>query len=318
MSTVRTSTLLYRPSLSIWTARRKDKSESLKVNKAAGAIDGAANVNKQLLPDNAELLAIQKWATGFRTWVYDTTLPWDDTGWRIGRVERHMDFMAEIGDRLSFGDGLVEAFVNKYDAAVEDARFKLNTMFDQSDYPVAGAIRRRFNFSIDCSVLPNAEDFRVVDGVTHAEADRLVANAQRDVESRIEVAMAEAHNRLYEVVAKMANTLQQYGDKTIKKFNDSLVGNIADLVKIMPALNLTNDPKLADLARQAQELTQYDMAMLRKDDSVRSAAISEATALAARFKSFIESEEIASAVVVEEAKTTPVDDIDVILVDWES
>jgi hypothetical protein len=44
----------------------------------------------------------------------------------------------------------------------------------------------------------------------------------------------------------MANTLEQYGNKTVKKFNDSLVDNIAKIVSVMPALNLTNDRTFAD------------------------------------------------------------------------
>src|SRR6185503_20341780 len=100
MDMFRNSMILYRPSLSVWTARKKDKDESEKVNTSAGAVAGAANVHKALLPDSAELQAVQKWATSFRTWVYTNTLPWDDAGGRVARVEKHMDFMQEVGDRL--------------------------------------------------------------------------------------------------------------------------------------------------------------------------------------------------------------------------
>src|ERR1700744_3470068 len=103
MSQFRNSMMLYRPSLSCWTARKKDKDQSAKANKDAGAVEGAANVYKALLPDCAELMAVQKWATSFRSWVYATTLPWDDMGGRVAKVERHMDFMTEAGDRIRAG-----------------------------------------------------------------------------------------------------------------------------------------------------------------------------------------------------------------------
>lgn len=286
MSRYRNSTLLYRPSLSIWTARKKDKNETVKVNTNAGATVGAANVNKQLLPDSPELLAIQKWATGFRTWVYQTTLPWDDSGWRIGRVERHMDFMSEVGDRITAGDLLVDAFVANYATSVEEARFKLSVMFDPMDYPTPGSVRSKFSFSVDCMPLSNDEDFRVVDGLPQEEVDRMVTIASDATEARIASAMEEAYKRLYAVVAKMASTLQQYGNKEIKKFNDTLVGNIADLVDIMPALNLTNDPRLNELTDAARNLAAYDLSDLRKLDGTREAAIKEASALAKKFKAF--------------------------------
>ena len=281
---ITTKTLLYRPSLSIWTARKKDKGESLKVNKAAGAVDGAANVNKQLLPESEDLEAIQKWATAFRTWVYTSTLPWDDSGARIGRVDRHMDFMAEAGDKMRQGDDLVEKFVAGYDAAVAKAQFQLSSMFDPADYPSAEEVRRKFRFALDVSTLPNVEDFRVIEGVEQDEVDRLVELGKNSVEQRIAAAMAEAHQRLYEVVAKMATTLQAYGDKTIKKFNDTLVGNIAALVEVMPALNLTGDPKLAAMCDAAAMLAQYDLADLRKNDEVRAAAIKDAQAVIGLFE----------------------------------
>lgn len=281
---ITTSTLLYRPSLSIWTARKKDKTESLKVNKAAGAVDGAANVNKQLLPDSPELEAIQKWATMFRSWVYTSTLPWDDSGARIGRVDRHMDFMAEAGDKMAQGDALVQKFVAGYDAAVARAQFQLSNMFDMSDYPSAQEVERKFKFALDVSTLPNVDDFRVIEGVDPVEVERLVEVGKHSVETRIAAAMADAHDRLYQVVYKMATTLQAYGDKTIKKFNDTLLGNIADLVAVMPALNLTGDPKLTALTDAATLLAAYDLADLRKNDAVRAAAVKDAMSVINLFK----------------------------------
>lgn len=283
MAQIRNSSLLYRPSLSIWTARKKDKAETVKVNAAAGAVTGAANVNKQLLPDSKELLAIQKWANEFRAYCYARTLPWDDAGWRIGKVQEHMTFMGEVGDRMRVGEDLVDAFIASYEAEKSNARFTLNHMFNPEDYPGENEVRGRFRFSVDVMPVGNAEDFRVVEGIPQAEVDQLVQIAQAGTEQRIAEAMKEAYTRLYTVVSKMANTLQQYGDKTIKKFNDSLVDNIVDLVGIMPALNLTDDPLLAELSADAVRLASYDLSDLRQVESTRDAAIVEATTLAKKF-----------------------------------
>lgn len=277
------SNLLYRPSVSVWTARKKDKAESAKVNADAGAVDGAANVHKQLLPNSKELEAVQKCATSFRTWVYESTLPWDDSGWRIGQVSRHMDFMAEAGDKMREFDALVEVFVNAYAQEVENARFTLNAMFNPTDYPGVNEVRSKFAINIDVAPLPNVEDFRVVDGVPQEEVDKLVGLASKAVEDKIAAGMAEAYKRLFTVVSKMAVTLTQYGDKEIKKFNDTLIGNIADLVEVMPALNIVGDPALNALTAEARQLVEYDLTDLRKDEGTRAAAIKEAQALAGKF-----------------------------------
>ncbi|MDN7537054.1 hypothetical protein [Burkholderia cenocepacia] len=280
---LRNSVLLYRPSLSIWTAKRLDKAQSQKVTQDAGATDGSARVHKDLLPDCAELDDVQKWANSYRTFIYTNTAPWDDSGWRVGNVARHMDFMAESGDRITQGYLLVDALMVAYQRAVAEAQFRLAHLFNPSDYPGDQEVRSKFRFSLDVMPLPAADDFRIVEGVDQAEVDRLIGDAKAATEQRIAGAMDEAYKRLHAVVAKMASTLEQYGDKTVKKFNDSLVGNIAELVAVMPALNLTNDPKLAALCDEARSLATYSPVDLRKDEHVRTAAITEARALAAKF-----------------------------------
>lgn len=283
MSTFHNMNLLYRPSLSIWTARKKDKGESTKVTENAAAQAGAANVYKALLPDNPKLDAVRKWGDGFRDFIYTNTLPWDDAGNRIGRADRHMEFMAKAGDKIKEGELLVEAFLADYAIAIENAKFSLANLFDESDYPGVDEVRTKFKFTLDVSTLPNAEDFRVVDGVPKEDVDKLVAIAKNSVETRVQSAMDTAYTKLFDVVSKMARTLEQFGNGEIKKFNDTLVGNIAELVDAMPALNITGDPKLANLAVQAKELAQYAAVDLRKDKAVREAAIKEAQALAKAF-----------------------------------
>lgn len=283
MSTFHNSNLLYRVSLSIWQARKKDKSESTKVTEAAGAKAGAANVNKALLPDNPKLEAIRKWGDQLRDYVYTNTAPWDDGGWRIGRVVRHMEFMAKTGDMLRQGDELVADFLDNYQASVEEARFTLNELFDQADYPGIEELRTKFRFTVDVQTMPNVEDFRVVDGVPQDEVDKLIASAKASADERVKAAMNEAFERLFKVVQKFGTTLEQYGAGGVKKFNDSLVGNITELVEAMPALNIVGDPRLDALTARAKELTMYAAMDLRKLPEVREAAMKEAQAISAMF-----------------------------------
>lgn len=282
MSAYHNSNLLYRPSVSIWTARIKDKAQSIAVNQNNGAVAGAANVYKQLLPDSPELKAIQQHGAAFRAWIYDSTLPWDDSGWRIGRVVRHMDFMDQAGDWMRGFDDKVQAFAQVYTQAFENARFTLNNLFDEADYPGVNEVVSKFGITLDVTSLPNTEDFRVVDGIPSDEVERLVQIAKTSVDERVKAAMGEAFSRLQGVVSKMAETLVAYENKSVKKFNDSLVGNIAALVEVMPALNILDDPELNVFATEARMLCDYAPEDLRKDTKTRKAAIAEASALAKR------------------------------------
>lgn len=278
----RNSNLLYRPSVSIWTARKNDKDESVKVNKGAGAVDGVANVTKQLLPGCVELEAVKTCASAFREWVRSRTLEWD-TGWRIGQVAKHMDFMAEAGDQMREFDTLVEAFVDAYALAYSNAQFTLAGMFKAADYPGIAEVRGKFRISLDVMPMPNTDDFRVVDGVPLEEVARLCAVTEEAVNTRVKNAMTEAYDRLFAVVSKLGATLTRFGNKEVNRFNDTLLGNIAELVDAMPALNITGDPRLDALAADARLLLSYDIADLRKDEGTRRAAIKEADALARKF-----------------------------------
>ena len=282
MSNIRNSNLLYRPAISVWTARKLDREETGKVNEAAGAVASAARVNKSLLPDSPQLVAVQKYQGVFRNWVYTSTLPWDDSGARIGQVRRHMDFMAEAGDKMREFDTLVDAFMDSYAAEIENAKFTLNTMFKAEDYPGVDEVRAKFRISLDVMPLPDAGDFRIIDGITPEEADKLCAVATDAVEQRLKAAMAEAYQRLFKVVSTMSSTLTLFDKKEIKKFNDTLTGNIAELVQVMPALNITDDPLLRSLANEARQLLDYTLLDLRKDTTSRNAAIADAADLAER------------------------------------
>jgi hypothetical protein len=280
MSRFRNAVLLYRPSISIWTARKKDKEESAKVVDDNSATTGAASVYKALLPDNPILEKIRKSGDAFREFIYLRTAPWEDGGWRAGRVDLHMDFMATAGDKMRELEELFDEFCVSYSAARENARFQLNTLFKEGDYPSVTEVRSKFAVSLAVQPVPNADDFRIYDGLPQDEVDKLVAMAKKAEIDKFAAASAKAYERLYAVVEHMATQLDAFGKGKIKKFNDSLLGNIAEIVEAMPALNITGDPKLDDFAIKARDLTHYAIVDLRKNEGTRKAAAKEAAVLA--------------------------------------
>ncbi len=281
-SQYRNSNLLYRPSVGIWTARKLDKAESVDVNERNGAKRGVASVYKDLLPDSVCLEKVKQYASAYRAWVKSRTLPWDD-GTFIGQVCNHMQLMSDAGDRAREFDALVDAFIDEYAQAYEHARFTMGNLFNAADYPGISEVRAKFYITLDVMPMPATEDFRVVEGVPPEEVERLCAVSEQVMQDKTQAAMTTAYERIYAVVAKMGTTLTQFGDKEIKKFNDTLIGNIEDLIGVMPALNITNDPKLAALTDECKVLLDYDLKDLRKDEGTRKAAIKDAEALAGKF-----------------------------------
>jgi hypothetical protein len=79
-----TCSMLTEFNASVWTARKLDKSatEAVVSSNNAQAKD-AARVNKHLLAGRSELETITKLVGRARTYVYDNTLPWSDSGLRL-------------------------------------------------------------------------------------------------------------------------------------------------------------------------------------------------------------------------------------------
>ena len=94
-----TCALLVEFNASVWTARKLDKgaTDEVVISKRAGAKD-AARVNKHLLAGRNELDVIQKHVNNVRTYVYENTLPWSDSGLRLLPTVNFQKFAEKMND----------------------------------------------------------------------------------------------------------------------------------------------------------------------------------------------------------------------------
>ena len=81
--TISSSSMLAELSISVWTGRKKDRAASDDVTRLNHADSGVASVNKKLLGDCEELVAVQKFAANVRSGHYAMTMPWSDSGLRL-------------------------------------------------------------------------------------------------------------------------------------------------------------------------------------------------------------------------------------------
>ena len=147
-----------------------------------------------------------------------------------------------------------------------------------------GEIADQFGFKTRILPVPDASDFRVDLGDADAAAIR--ADIEQASHEALAGAMRDAWERIAEAVGRMVERLNGYkpskgkGDKASNTFRDSLVGNVRDLVALLPVLNLTNDPRLADVAaRMERDLCQHDADDLREDDNARASTARAAQAI---------------------------------------
>jgi hypothetical protein len=108
-------------------------------------------------------------------------------------------------------------------------------------------------------------------------------------------AMRDSVTRVVETVGHMATRLRAYrpaerrGDRTEGAFRNSLVDNVRELARLLPAFNLTGDPILADISdRINAELCAYEADDLRGDETTRHLIASRAESILADVQAFMQ------------------------------
>jgi hypothetical protein len=254
-----------------WTARRFDKAVTHEVDTLHQA--HAAGRYSKLLVDKAALDPLTKHAGKIRDYHYRMTLPWGDNGDRLLPARQYQDYTATLRGLRDEAERLTAAFVADYPRLVAAAKSHLGTMYDPRDYPQPAEISGRFAVQVDFLPVPDAADFRV--DLTAAAVDEIRDSILDTVKERQAAAGRECWLRLQETVGHLAAAMAK--DKPI--FRDSLVGNLAELVELLPKLNVMDDAALdtlcADIARfLAARVTPAD---LRRDPALRAETLERAT-----------------------------------------
>jgi hypothetical protein len=267
-----TCALLVELNVSQWTARKLDRSttDELVSNKHAQA-KGAARVNKNLFAGRSELEVVGQHVTETRSFVYDNTLPWSDSGIRLLPSVKFMEFNAKLQQAEDKFYGLVTEFVTVYPSLITAQAMALGDMFNRNDYPNPNDIEHRFNFNVNYMPVPASGDFRVDIGNDAQEELRKKLSSLAD--ERVEYAMKDIKGRLLEHLKRMSDRLSiDYvsGEAKPRKFHDSLLDGAHDLCDLASSLNIINDPQLDD-ARKAlkKAIGGIDVKDLRKDVGAR-------------------------------------------------
>ena len=267
-----TCALLVELNVSQWTARKLDRSttDELVSNKHAQA-KGAARVNKNLFAGRTELEVVGQHVTETRSFVYDNTLPWSDSGIRLLPSAKFMEFNAKLQQAEDKFYGLVTEFVTVYPSLITAQAMALGDMFNRNDYPQPTDIEHRFNFNVNYMPVPASGDFRVDIGNDAQEELRKKLSSLAD--ERVEYAMKDIKGRLLDHLKRMSDRLSiDYvsGEAKPRKFHDSLLDGAHDLCDLASSLNIINDPQLDD-ARKAlkKAIGGIDVKDLRKDVGAR-------------------------------------------------
>lgn len=281
-----TCAMLVEFNASQWTARKLDKGATDEIVTTKNAQDkGAARVNKNLLAGRKELEVINKHVGSVRTFVYNNTLPWSDSGIRLLPSARFFEFNKQMEEYEHTFNDLVADFVNIYPTLITAQAMALGDMFNRDDFPSPSDVAHRFDFRLNYMPVPTAGDFRVDVG-NEAEKE-IKAKLSKLADERIEHAMRDVKQRLKEHLDRMSDRLgSDVVNKEIKtrKFHDSLLDTAHELCDLVKALNITNDQDLEGARKAlATAIQGVDLKELRTNMPVRNDVKASVDAIRSKF-----------------------------------
>ena len=247
--TVSSAAMLVDLSISVWTARKRDKAASEQVARDNNAQRGVASVNKRLLGDCAELDALQKFSENVRSLHRSMTMPWSDLGLRLLPTAQFFKYQQQITALEGEFHKLVKQFLDAYSWETAEARVKLGDLFNAAEYPPVSHIEDKFAFRMSFVPLPGAGDWRV--DIEAETKKALQAEYQKYFDNQMQAAMSDLWERLRETLTTLTKQLEPVGeDGKARRVYDSVVERAKELVEMMETCNVTNDPNMTAMQRE--------------------------------------------------------------------
>ena len=274
---IATSAVLIDLNISMWTARKLDRSVSKEIDVNKNTQVSAGNYNKHLLAGSEQLAKIGKLASEIRDWHGRQTLPWSDTGTRLLPMSNFFDYKTQLADyELQFNERVNEFLVN-YPRIVTMMAYNLGKLFDRAEYPDAEQIRNKYAMRYTIMPVPEAGDFRV--DIADDIKSQMKSEYEDAYTSRVEHAVGDAWSRLHTTLQHMVERL---GGNDKKIFRDSLIDN--DLTSLLSKLNVTNDPKLENARKELEKsLSGVSAEELRLSPQLRTDVVSRVSAIMEKF-----------------------------------
>jgi hypothetical protein len=153
-------------------------------------------------------------------------------------------------------------FALNFDTVISECRQRLNGTFDIRNYPPAATVRSCFSFQLFTGPLPRNSDIMIQYlGAEHT------AQVKASLQQQVEQASQQAVKQTIAKVMEHVNHITEVLAKPKPKIYDSLIDNLSEILNLVPAFNLSNDPILTDLVARCRADLEVAPDMLR-DSSV--------------------------------------------------
>ena len=267
---IQNKAVIVRFSVSSYTARKKDKAQSARIEKENDAKAGVASVNKRLV--SKESIDAYKDVEGrARSYHYEKTLPWSDNGDRLLPVALVPEYTARMQEFKAEFEEAARVFCFQFPELVQEAVTDLGSMFRRDDFPEQYAISSKFGFEFSFSPVP--ESGHLVIDAAQEVVEEMRAGIAESVRLQERRAVRDINERIFQVVAELVERLS----KSDAIFRDSLIGNVQEVLNVTGALNFDDDESITALrVRLADMLQGLEPETLRQSRRIREGVANQA------------------------------------------
>jgi hypothetical protein len=263
----------------------RDVTDEVAENHNAEAKDSGI-YSKQLISKKA-LRAVHSKISLVRQTHRTLTLPWNDDA-RILAASGYLHYTKCMRDGRLAVEEAAKALAKQFPEWVEEAKGRLGSMFDASEYPAPDTVLKRFYVDCEISPIPEAGDFRTK--LSEATVKAVTKDIEKRSADRVKRAVNDVFERIVDVTTKMADKLNKYEGSQGQEgsFRDSLVYNVVQLGELVPSLNITGDKRLDDMSRELLKACKdASPELLRSDAKLRKQTAINAEKLAKKAKAFL-------------------------------
>lgn len=240
---IRDKALLVSMSISTYTGRKQNRKVTSEVTEQHGAKENAGRFWTALV-DPDMLSPVTKLASRIRTFHYDHTLPWSDTGPRLLASRGYQEYVQGINKLNSQFKAAADELCKDWNIKVANEALRLGDLYDPSLYPSASEVRSLYNVGLSFVPIPAANDLRV--DASDAEIERLRKQVIDEQAESLKDAMRDAYERLKEHLVTVSDRLAPSNEG--KQIYNNLLANVVGVCDKMRFLNIVDDPQLDQIA----------------------------------------------------------------------
>ena len=278
---IRSTALLADLTLNLWGAEKTDKTITEQIREDAGAVGNTGKFVKNLLAGaDTSLRATRAAYQQARSQHYALTLPWvanphaeRSTGPRLLPNMLFQRYLEAMSRAKRDAETKRDAFLADYPSLILQAQANLAGLANPSDYPSVDEVRRAFNISFDFEPIPTGQAFR---GLPEHFLNKLSASLERKHERMLQGSQRAMWDQVRERVSHMVDRLSDQD----AMFKSATVENVRELLGLLPAWSLTDDPRVVEVIRDINDMLRgVDAKDLRKDARVRADVANQARAV---------------------------------------